>query len=131
MSRSLPILLPVLGFAVLVAGCAPGGGSKAPTAIVGGKVVSADTDTPLAQVRVFALPAGQGGTSIPIGTPEVTTGADGVFRIDDAPVGSVDLFIRPGDSSGLQASTVRLTTRANLETNTTCLLYTSPSPRDS
>jgi len=90
--------------------------------LIEGHVSDARTDAPIASVRIFALPAGEGTTSIPIGTPEVTSDSNGMFRIDEAPVGSVDLFIRPASGVAYSQSTVRLTTLATVEAEVTIRL---------
>jgi len=82
--------------AALTAGCGGSGGTQG-TGIVGGFVTDAATGDPVAGGRVFAVPAGEGSSSIPVGTPEVTTASDGSFRLDNAPEGKVDLLVRTPD----------------------------------
>jgi subtilisin family serine protease len=124
MYRRLAVLLLVAGAYLLIAGCT-GGGPEAPTAIVGGTVVDAGSGAPVPGVRIFAVEAGAGGGAIPIGTPEITSDGSGKFRIDNAPVGSVDLLIRPGLSLGYGQSTLRMTTRADDEHDVTIRMLPS------
>lgn len=104
---------------VILVGCAPGGGPEPPAAIVGGKVVHAASGAPIPGVRIFAVQAGTGSGAIPIGTPEITSDASGNFRIDNAPVGAVDLLVRPATTMNYRPSNVRMTTRAEGEHNVT------------
>jgi len=122
MRKLLALAIATAGVALLVhPGCAPHT-AVAVTTLIEGRVLDARNDAPVASVRIFALPAGQGTTSIPIGTPEVTSDSSGVFRIDSAPVGSVDLFARPASGVAYSQSTIRLTTLASVEADVTIRL---------
>lgn len=110
-------LLAVTGFCVSLVGCVSSG-PDAPTAIVGGTVVDAGTGAPIQGVRIFAVEAGAGGGAIPIGTPEITSDSSGSFRLDNAPVGAIDLLVRPGTSLKYHPCTLRMTTRAAAEYST-------------
>lgn len=103
--------------AALVTGCPDSHGGPSGNAVVNGTVTDAATGSPIAGVRVFALEAGTVTGSVPVGAPEVTTGADGIFEIQNAPSGKVDLLALPGDSVPYGKTTVRLTTDASTETS--------------
>lgn len=105
-------LLAAATMLITLTGCVTGGGPDAPTSIVGGRVVDAGTGAPIPGVRIFAVQAGTGSGAIPIGTPEITSDSSGNFRIDEAPVGAVDLLIRPGTALNYRQSNLRMTTRA-------------------
>ncbi len=126
-------ILVVVALIAAVAGLAScGGGGSTPTvhAVVVGSVVNAQTGSVIPGVRVAAVAAGTGtGTTIPVGTPEATSAADGTFRIDTAPEGKVDLVVRPpatvDPTQGYSSTRVRLSLTSAGDTAVTVRLVPS------
>jgi hypothetical protein len=120
----LAVVIVVL--AMLAVSCG-GGSTPTTTAVVKGSAVDAASGAVLAGIRIAAVTAGSSGDgTIPVGTPEATTAADGTFRIEDAPEGKVDLVVRPPQMSdptqGYSGTRVRLSLSEAAETSVTVRL---------
>ena len=106
-------LILTLMFAVALAGPVHAQPSAVPRGKVVGKLLAADTGEPLGFADVALIPVGVAAPK-PIGT---STNADGTFMLE-APAGTYTL-------------SARAISYANKSVADVCLLYTSPSPRDS
>lgn len=122
------VLAAVVGV-VLVSLCASCTNTSTPTtaAVVKGSAIDAASGGVLAGIRIAAVSAGSNSDgTIPVGTPEATTAADGTFRIENAPEGKVDLVVRPPQMSdptqGYSATRVRLSLSEAAETSVTIRL---------